>query len=94
MIKELLEWFDRNLNIEEIRKLENEYEIKTKGWYYSTTGWNIPITTFYHMMKDGFYDIRIIESTEPKSIGLWDLECIVTIRFKVNEETFKEVMSE
>ena len=93
--KELLEFFDGDLEIESIKRIATyEYEIKTKGYYYSHNGYQFPPSTFYHMLKIGLTNIRIMDCKDPKMVGLWELEYLLTIRFTINKKRFEEYLEE
>ena len=98
MIEKLKEFFDGELEIEEIRKMSdtfNMYEIDTKGFPTMRCGYILPMGTFRHMFEFGMNNFQIINPKKGKLVGLWEMEYKVTIRFKIeNEELFLDMMGE
>lgn len=95
MIEKIREIFDGELQIEDIRKIATyEYELDTKGYYYYYGGYKLPMSTFKIMFENGFTNIRIMNSSDARSIGLWDLEYVITIRFTIDIEKFNEKQEE
>ena len=98
MIEKLKEFFNGELEIEDIRKVSdvsNTYEVDTKGYYYMHNGYQIPTGLFRHMHEFGLGDFQILNPQEGKLVGLWTVEYLVTIRFTIeNEELFNDMMGE
>ena len=95
MIEKLKEFFDGELNIEDIRKVSDVsdvYEIDTKGYYYMHNGYKIPTGLFRHMHECGLGDFQILNPQKGELVGLWEIEYLITIRFKIeNEELFNDM---
>ena len=98
MIEKLKEFFDGELDVEDIRKVSdvsNTYEVDTKGYHYCYSGYNIPTGLFRHMHEFRLGGFQILNPQEGTLVGLWELEYLVTIRFTVeNEELFNDMMGE
>ena len=98
MIEKLKEFFDGDLDVEDIRKVSDVsdvYEIDTKGYYYILYGYQIPTGIFRHMHEFGLGDFQILNPQSGKLVGLWELEYLITIRFTVeNKELFLDMMGE
>lgn len=96
MIEKLKEFFDGELDVEDIRKVSDVsdvYEIDTKGYYYIHNGYQIPTGIFRHMHEFGLGGFQILNPRSGKLVGLWEMEYLVTIRFTVeNEELFNDMM--
>ena len=98
MIEKLKEFFDGELDLEDIRKVSdvsNTYEVDTKGYPYYYSGYTIPTGLFRHMHEFGLGGFQILNPQEGKLVGLWAVEYLVTIRFTIeNEELFNAKMGE
>lgn len=98
MIEKLREFFDGELDVEDIRKVSdvsNTYEVDTKGYPYYYSRYNIPTGLFRHMHEFGLGDFQILNPQRGELVGLWEMEYLITIRFKVeNEELFNDMMGE
>lgn len=96
MIEKLKEFFDGDLDVEDIRKVSDVsdvYEIDTKGYYYIHNGYQIPTGLFRHMHEFGLGNFQILNPQDGKLVGLWEMEYLITIRFTVeNEELFNDMM--
>jgi len=98
MIEKLREFFDGEIEVEDIRKVSDTfdlYEIDTKGYPSMRCGYFIPTGIFRHMHEFGLSNFQIINPKKGKLVGLWEMEYVVTIRFKIeNEELFNDMMGE
>ena len=98
MIEKLKEFFDGELDVEDIRKVSDVsdvYEIDTKGYPYYYSGYQIPTGLFRHMHEFGLGGFQIINPQRGELVGLWEMEYLVTIRFTVeNMELFNDMMEE
>ena len=98
MIEKLKEFFDGELEIEEIRKVSDTfdlYEIDTKGYPSMRCGYYIPTGIFHRMHEFGLGGFQITKTHRGKVVGLWEMEYLITIRFKVeNKELFMDMMGE
>ena len=98
MIKKLKEFFDGELDVEDIRKVSdvsNTYEVDTKGYPYYYSGYQIPTGLFRHMHEFGLGGFQILNPRGGKLVGLGIVDYLVTIRFTVeNEELFNDMMGE
>lgn len=94
LIEKLKEFFDGELDIEDIRKVSdvsNTYEVDTKGYPYYYSGYQIPTGLFRHMHEFGLGDFQILNPQKGKLVGLWEIEYLIIIRFKIeDEELFKD----
>ena len=88
--------YDGELDIEDIRKVSdvfNTYEVDTKGYPYYYGGYQIPTGIFRHMHEFGLGDFQILNPQRGKLVGLWEMEYLITIRFKIeNMELFNDMM--
>lgn len=95
LIEKLKEFFDGELDIEDIRKVNDVYEVDTKGYPYYYSGYQIPTGLFRHMHEFGLGGFQILNPQKGKLVGLWEIEYLITIRFKIeNEELFNYMMGD
>lgn len=98
MIEKLKEFFDGELDVEDIRKVSdvfNTYEVDTKGYPYYYGGYKIPTGIFRRMHEFGLGDFQILNPQRGELVGLWEMDYLITIRFTVeNEELFNDMMGE
>ena len=96
MIEKLKGFFDGDLDVEDIRRVSDVsdvYEIDTKGYPFMYGGYKIPTGIFRHMHEFGLGDFQIINPQSGKLVGLWEMEYLITIRFKIeNMELFNDMM--
>ena len=96
LIEKLKEFFDGELDIEDVRNVSdvpNTYEVDTKGYPFMYSGYQIPTGLFRHMHEFGLGGFQILNPQKGKLVGLWEIEYLITIRFKIeDEELFNDMM--
>lgn len=93
MLKLLESFFKGYFNEANMRRInDDQYEVTTKGWYHTYAGFVLYPTMFHDMFKAGMGNITISRTGEYKHTGFCESECLITIRFNLNKEVFRDYM--